>query len=128
MPKAIRITETGGPEVMKLVDVDVEAPGPGEAQVRNHAIGLNFIDTYYRSGLYPSPLPGGIGLEGAGVVTAVGPGVTEVKVGDRVAYCTQPQPLGAYAELRNMPAAVLVKLPAKIDFDTAAAAIETSDP
>ena len=121
MAKAIRITETGGPEVMKLVDVDVGAPGPGEAQVQNHAIGLNFIDTYYRSGLYPAPLPGGIGLEGAGVVTAVGPDVTEVAVGDRVAYCTQPQPLGAYAELRNMPAAVLVKLPKAIDFETAAA-------
>nr|HRO61953.1 quinone oxidoreductase [Burkholderiaceae bacterium] len=121
MAKAIRITETGDPEVMKLVDVDVGAPGPGEAQVQNHAIGLNFIDTYYRSGLYPSPLPGGIGLEGAGVVTAVGPDVTEVKVGDRVAYCTQPQPLGAYAELRNMPASVLVKLPKNVDFETAAA-------
>ena len=121
MAKAIRITETGGPEVMKLVDVDVGAPGPGEAQVQNHAIGLNFIDTYYRSGLYPAPLPGGIGLEGAGVVTAVGPDVTEVAVGDRVAYCTQPQPLGAYAEVRNMPAAVLVKLPKAIDFETAAA-------
>jgi len=121
MAKAIRITETGGPEVMKLVDVDVGAPGPGEAQVQNHAIGLNFIDTYYRSGLYPAPLPGGIGLEGAGVVTAVGPDVTEIAVGDRVAYCTQPQPLGAYAEVRNMPAAVLVKLPKAIDFETAAA-------
>ena len=121
MVKAIRVTETGGPEVMKLVDVDVGDPGPGEAQVQNHAIGLNFIDTYYRSGLYPSPLPGGVGLEGAGVVTAVGPEVTEVKVGDRVAYCTQPQPLGAYAELRNMPASVLVKLPKNVDFETAAA-------
>lgn len=119
MTKAIRIAETGGPEVMKLVDVEVGAPGPGEAQVRNHALGLNYIDTYYRSGLYPMPLPGGIGLEGAGVVTAVGAGVTEVKVGDRVAYCGGP--VGAYAELRNMPAAVLVKLPKKVDFETAAA-------
>ena len=119
MTKAIRIAETGGPEVMKLVDVEVGAPGPGEAQVRNHALGLNCIDTYYRSGLYPMPLPGGIGLEGAGVVTAVGAGVTEVKVGDRVAYCGGP--VGAYAELRNMPAAVLVKLPKKVDFETAAA-------
>jgi len=119
MTKAIRIAETGGPEVMKLVDVEVGAPGPGEAQVRNHALGLNYIDTYYRSGLYPMPLPGGIGLEGAGVVTAVGAGVTEVKVGDRVAYCGGP--VGAYAEVRNMPAAVLVKLPKKVDFETAAA-------
>lgn len=119
MTKAIRIAETGGPEVMKLVDVEVGAPGPGEAQVRNHALGLNYIDTYYRSGLYPMPLPGGIGLEGAGVVTAVGAGVTEVKVGDRVAYCGGP--VGAYAELRNIPAAVLVKLPKKVDFETAAA-------
>lgn len=119
MTKAIRIAETGGPEVMKLVDVEIGAPGPGEAQVRNHALGLNYIDTYYRSGLYPMPLPGGIGLEGAGVVTAVGAGVTEVKVGDRVAYCGGP--VGAYAELRNMPAAVLVKLPKKVDFETAAA-------
>jgi NADPH2:quinone reductase len=106
---------------MKLVDVEVGDPGPGEAQVRNHAIGLNYIDTYYRSGLYPSPLPGGIGLEGAGVVTAVGPDVTNLKVGDRVAYATQPQPLGAYAELRNMPAAALLKLPRNVDFETAAA-------
>jgi len=121
MPNAIRISETGGPEVMKLVDVEVGDPGPGEAQVRNHAIGLNYIDTYYRSGLYPSPLPGGIGLEGAGVVTAVGPDVTNLKVGDRVAYATQPQPLGAYAELRNMPAAALLKLPRNVDFETAAA-------
>ena len=119
MTKAIRIAETGGPEVMKLVDVEVGAPGPGEARVRNHALGLNYIDTYYRSGLYPMPLPGGIGLEGAGVVTAVGAGVTEVKVGDRVAYCGGP--VGAYAEVRNMPAAVLVKLPKKVDFETAAA-------
>jgi len=119
MDKAIRITETGGPEVMKLADVEVGAPGPGEAQVRNHAIGLNYIDVYFRSGLYPSPMPSGIGLEGAGVVTAVGSGVTNVKVGDRVAYCDRP--LGAYASLRNMPADVLVKLPSKIDFETGAA-------
>jgi len=119
MTKAIRITETGGPEVMKLIDVEVGAPGPGEAQVRSHAIGLNYIDTYYRGGLYPMPLPGGIGLEGAGVVTAVGAGVTEVKVGDRVAYCGGP--VGSYSELRNLPAGVLVKLPKSIDFGTAAA-------
>jgi NADPH2:quinone reductase len=119
MPKAIQITETGGPEVMKLVDVEVGNPGPGEVQVRQHAIGLNFIDTYFRSGLYPMPLPGGVGLEGAGVVEAVGEGVKHVKAGDRVAYCDRPP--GSYCELRNMPAAPLVKLPESVDFETAAA-------
>ncbi len=119
MPKAIRIEKTGGPEVMKLVDVEVGPPGPGEAQVRNHAIGLNYIDVYFRTGLYPMPLPAGIGLEGAGVVTAVGAGVQNVKVGDRVAYCDRPP--GSYSELRNMPAAPLVKLPKSIGFDTGAA-------
>jgi NADPH2:quinone reductase len=119
MTKAIRIERTGGPEVMQLVDVEVGPPGPGEAQVRNHAIGLNYIDVYFRTGLYPMPLPAGIGLEGAGVVTAVGAGVESVKVGDRVAYCGQPP--GSYAELRNMPAAPLVKLPRSVAFDTAAA-------
>jgi NADPH2:quinone reductase len=119
MPKAIRIERTGGPEVMQLVDVEVGPPGPGEVQVRNHAVGLNYIDVYFRTGLYPMPLPAGIGLEGAGVVTAVGTGVNSVKVGDRVAYCGQPP--GSYSELRNMPAAPLVKLPKAVGFDTAAA-------
>ncbi len=119
MTKAIRIERTGGPEVMQYVDVQVGEPGPGEAQVRHHAIGLNFIDVYFRSGLYPQPLPAGIGLEGAGVVTAVGQGVTQVKVGDRVAYSDRPP--GSYAELRNLPAGPLVKLPRGIDFETAAA-------
>jgi NADPH2:quinone reductase len=119
MPKAIRITETGGPEVMKLVDVEVGDPGPGEVQVRQHAIGLNFIDTYFRSGLYPMPMPGGVGLEGAGEVTAVGEGVENFAPGDRVAYCDRPP--GSYAELRNMPAAPLVKLPEDVDFESAAA-------
>ena len=108
MPKAIRIEQTGGPEVMKFVDVEVGAPGPGEVQVRHKAIGLNFIDIYFRSGLYPSPLPAGLGTEGAGDVVAVGQGVTGLKVGDRVAYAGGPA--GAYSEVRNMPAAVLVKL------------------
>lgn len=121
MSKAIRIETTGGPEVMKLVDVEVGDPGPGEAQVQNHAIGLNFIDTYFRSGLYPTPLPSGLGLEGAGVVTKVGQGVTNLKPGDRVAYGTQPQPLGAYAQVRNMPIGPLLKLPKSIGFETAAA-------
>ena len=119
MPKAIRIPQAGGPEVMQYVDVDVGAPGPGEAQVRHHAIGLNYIDVYFRTGLYPQPLPGAIGLEGAGVVTAVGEGVAHVKVGDRVAYSDRPP--GSYAELRNMPARPLVKLPKRVDFETAAA-------
>jgi NADPH2:quinone reductase len=119
MTKAIRITETGGPEVMKLVDVEVGAPGPGEVQIRHEALGLNFIDVYFRSGLYPMPLPAGIGLEGAGVVTAVGEGVSTVKAGDRVAYCGgQP---GAYCEVRNMPAAPVVKLPDDVGFEQAAA-------
>lgn len=119
MPKAIRILRTGGPEVMQYVEVEVGAPGPGEAQVRHHAIGLNFIDVYFRTGLYPQPLPGGIGLEGAGVVTATGEGVTHVRPGDRVAYSDLPP--GSYAELRNLPARSLVRLPRSIDFETAAA-------
>ena len=96
MTKAIRISRHGGPEVMELVDVDLQAPGPGEAQVRHEAIGLNFIDVYHRTGLYPQPLPAGLGMEGAGVVEVVGEGVTEVKVGDRVAYAGGP--IGAYAQ------------------------------
>ena len=116
--KAIRIEKTGGPEVMNLVEVDVGEPGPGEVQVRHHAIGINFIDVYFRTGLYPMPLPAGIGLEGAGVVTAVGDGVSHVKVGDRVAYSDRPP--GSYSELRVMPAKPLVKIPDSIDFETAA--------
>ncbi|MES2161645.1 MAG: quinone oxidoreductase [Pseudomonadota bacterium] len=119
MTKAIRINRVGGPEVMELVDVELGPPGPGEAQVRHAAIGLNFIDVYFRTGLYPQPLPGGLGMEGAGVVEAVGEGVTEVQVGDRVAYAGRP--IGAYAEARNIPASQLLVLPEKIGFDTAAA-------
>ncbi|CAN7707040.1 quinone oxidoreductase [Pseudoduganella sp. LjRoot289] len=119
MSKAIIMTRTGGPEVMEYVDVEVGAPGPGEATVRHAAIGLNFIDVYFRTGLYPQPLPAGLGMEGAGVVEAVGEGVTEVKVGDRVAYAGRPN--GAYAQVRNMPSEQLLVLPDKIDFDTAAA-------
>jgi NADPH2:quinone reductase len=119
MAKAIRITRTGGPEVLEYVDVEVGEPGPGEARVRQHAIGLNFIDVYFRTGLYPMPLPAGLGQEGAGVVEAVGEGVTHVQPGDRVAYAGGPN--GAYSELRTMPADVLVKLPAAIDFETGAA-------
>lgn len=119
MSKAIRISKTGGPEVMEYVEVEVGAPGPGEARVRNVACGLNFIDVYFRTGLYPQPLPAGLGMEGAGVVEAVGAGVTDIQVGDRVAYAGRP--IGAYAEVRLMPAAALVRLPDAIGFETAAA-------
>ena len=119
MVKAIRINRTGGPEVMELVDIEVGEPGPGEARVRQAACGINFIDVYFRTGLYPQPLPAGLGMDGAGVVEAVGEGVTEVKVGDRVAYAGRPN--GAYAEVRNMPSAILVKLPDAISFETGAA-------
>jgi NADPH2:quinone reductase len=119
MAKAIRYARTGGPEVLEYVDVEVGEPGPGEARVRNHAIGLNFIDVYFRNGLYPAPLPSGLGHEGAGVVEAVGEGVSHVKPGDRVAYASRPN--GAYSDLRVMPADILVRLPDEIDFETGAA-------
>jgi NADPH2:quinone reductase len=121
MPKAIRIEKHGGPEVMQLVDVDVAAPGPDEVTIRQHAIGLNYIDTYYRTGLYPGSLPHGLGFEGAGVVEAVGANVTRLKVGDRVAYGQSP--IGAYADMRNMPAHQLVKLPDWLGFEEAAASM-----
>jgi NADPH2:quinone reductase len=116
--KAIRIQEHGGPEVMRWEDVEVPAAGPGEVTIKNQACGLNFIDTYQRSGLYPLTMPSGLGLEAAGVVEAVGPGVTDFKPGDRVAYCSAPN--GAYATYRNYPAERLIKLPDGVDFDTAA--------
>jgi len=116
--KAIRISMTGGPEVMKLVDVDVPRPGPGEVRVRQTAIGLNYIDTYHRSGLYAVPLPSGIGLEAAGVVEELGEGVKHLKVGDRIAYGTGP--IGAYAEMRNLPANRITKIPDGISDETAA--------
>ncbi|MES2902298.1 MAG: quinone oxidoreductase [Pseudomonadota bacterium] len=119
MVKAIRVNATGGPEVMEYVDVELGAPGPGEARVRHEAIGINFIDVYFRSGLYPQPLPNGLGKEGAGVVEAVGEGVTEVAVGDRVAYAGGPN--GAYAEARNLPASILLRLPDSISLEHAAA-------
>ena len=107
--KAIRIAETGGPEVMKLVDTEVGAPGPGQVRVRQTAVGLNYIDTYHRSGLYPVPLPSGLGLEAAGVVEELGEGVTSLAPGDRIAYGVGA--LGAYAGMRNMPANRIMKLP-----------------
>ncbi|MFO1089772.1 MAG: quinone oxidoreductase [Hyphomicrobiales bacterium] len=116
--RAIRFHTVGGPEVLKLENVDVPAPGPGEIQIRQKAIGLNYIDTYHRSGLYPVPLPSGIGLEGAGEVVAVGQGVTAFKVGDRAAYGVGP--LGGYAELRNFPAGRAVKIPDGITDEQAA--------
>ncbi|WP_421695383.1 quinone oxidoreductase family protein [Aestuariivirga sp.] len=116
--KAIRITETGGPDVMKLVDVEVGAPGPGEVRVRHTAIGLNYIDTYHRSGLYALPLPSGLGLEAAGIVEEVGQGVTRLQPGDRIAYGTGP--IGAYSDVRILPAGRLTKLPAAIADETAA--------
>ena len=118
MPHVIRIHQNGGPEQMRWEEVNVGEPGPGEVRVRNTAVGLNFIDTYHRSGLYPMPLPMVLGSEGAGVVEVVGPKVKEFKVGDRVAYA---QPIGAYAEVLIRPVARLVKIPAGIKDETAAA-------
>ncbi len=120
MTKAIRIYETGGPEVMRWEDVDPGKPEPGEALVRHEAVGLNFIDVYHRTGLYPLPaLPATPGMEGSGIVEAIGEGVTEVAVGDRVAYAGIPP--GAYAEVRRIPAHRLVQLPEKISFQQGAA-------
>lgn len=120
MAKAVRFHEPGGPDVLRYEDVAVGTPGPGEARVRHHAVGLNFADTYFRTGYYPlPPLPCGIGVEAAGVVESVGPGVTHVAPGDRVAYTGSP--LGAYATERVMPAAPLMKLPDAIAYETAAA-------
>ncbi len=119
MPKAIRISKTGGPEVMEYVDVAVGDPGPGEVRIKQAACGLNYIDVYFRTGEYPQPLPAGIGMEGAGVIEAVGAGVTHLKPGDRAAYASRPP--GAYAEVRVMPAAHVVRIPDSIGFDTAAA-------
>ncbi|MBK9373212.1 MAG: quinone oxidoreductase [Holophagales bacterium] len=120
MTHAIRIHQTGGPEVLRWDEVEVGPPGPGEVRLRHTAIGLNFIDTYHRSGLYPLPLPAIPGSEGAGVVEEIGAGVSEVKPGDRVAYAG---PVGAYAEERLVPAHRLVPLPEDVDDRVAAAAM-----
>jgi NADPH2:quinone reductase len=118
MPRAIRIQETGGPEVMLLEEVDVPAPGAGQVQVEHTAIGLNFIDVYDRTGLYPQALPGGLGREAAGLISAIGKGVRGFRVGDRVAYVMSPP--GTYADLRNVPAARVVKIPAGVSDEYAA--------
>ena len=118
MPRAIQITAYGGPEAMQLVDLPVGEPGPGEIRVRHHASGLNFIDVYQRTGLYQNPLPLTLGMEGAGIVEAVGAGVTHLKAGDRAAYASNPP--GSYSECRVMPAKTVVRLPDNIAFDTAA--------
>ena len=118
MARTIIIEEHGGPEVLKLTDRDVGDPGPGEVRIRHHAVGLNFIDCYQRSGLYPMQLPAALGMEAAGVVEAVGEGVTHLKEGDRAAYAATPP--GAYTEARVMPAAQVCPMPEGISFDDAA--------
>ena len=119
MVKAIQFHSTGGPEVLQWEEVTVGDPGPGEIRVKHTAIGLNYIDTYHRTGLYPLPLPHGIGMEGAGHVTTIGNGVTDLAVGDRVAYAGPPP--GSYAEERLMAASTAVKIPNGVDDETAAA-------
>lgn len=117
--QVIRVEQHGGPEVMHLARVDVPALGPDEVRIRQKAIGLNFIDIYCRTGLYPHELPHGLGMEAAGVVEAVGPAVTHLRVGDRVAYGQSP--IGAYADVRNVPARYVVAIPDKVSFEQAAA-------
>ena len=119
MAKAVRFYEAGGPEVLKVEEVEVGNPGPGEVRIRHGAVGCNFADTYFRSGYYPAPLPNGIGVEAAGIIEAVGEGVTGFAVGDRVSY--NGSPLGAYSAERVMPAAPLFKLPDSISLEDAAA-------
>ncbi|WP_249678711.1 NADPH:quinone reductase [Pseudomonas abieticivorans] len=122
MAKRIQFSKHGGPEVLEFVDFQPSEPGPNQVRVRNKAIGLNYIDTYFRSGLYPAPsLPSGQGTEAAGVIDAVGSDVTHLNVGDRVAYAGGP--LGAYSEVHTLPAAVVVKLPDAISFEQAAASM-----
>ena len=121
MPKSIIIKKNGGPEVLELQDVNVSTPGPDEIKVTNHAIGLNYIDTYHRSGLYPVKLPSGIGLEAAGKVDEVGSNVTEFNKGDNIAYASIP--LGAYAQQRIIPAKIAIKVPDGISHEIAATLI-----
>lgn len=119
MPTAIRFYQTGGPEVLQREEVQIGEPGPGQVRIRHTAIGVNFIDTYHRSGLYPLPLPSGLGCEGAGVIEGIGTGVAHFEVGDRVAYAGGPP--GSYADVRIMPAERLLKLPPGISDQQAAA-------
>jgi NADPH2:quinone reductase len=119
LSRAVQIAAPGGPEALRLVDVTVGDPGPGEVRIRHHAIGVNFIDVYHRTGLYPLPLPARLGMEGAGVVEAVGEGVTHLAVGDRVAYAAQPP--GSYGDVRVMPAMNVCRLPDAISFEEGAA-------
>ena len=118
MPRAVQITAFGGPEQLQIVDLPVGEPGPGQIRIRHHACGLNFIDVYQRTGLYANPLPLVLGMEGAGVVEAVGAGVTHLRPGDRAAYAANPP--GSYSEARVMPALAVVRLPDDIAFETAA--------
>jgi NADPH2:quinone reductase len=117
--RAVRIHQHGGPEQLVLESVSVGDPGPGEIRIRHHAVGLNFIDVYHRTGLYPMPMPAQLGMEGAGIVEAVGEGVTHLAVGDRAAYASNPA--GAYCDVRVMPAKCVCKLPDAISFETGAA-------
>jgi NADPH2:quinone reductase len=119
MPLAIQITAYGGPEQLRLVELPVGDPGPGEIRIRHQACGLNFIDVYQRTGLYQNPLPLTLGMEGAGIVEAVGEGVTHLAVGDRAAYASNPP--GSYSQVRVMPAKTVCRLPDAIDFETGAA-------
>ena len=119
MSKAIRIEKHGGPEVLRMVDVEVGVPGPGEIRIRHKAVGLNFIDVYQRDGLYQMPMPLRLGMEASGIVESVGEGVTHLKAGDRAAYASQPP--GSYCEVRVMPAKCVCKLPDSISFETGAA-------
>ncbi len=119
MTRAIQIQGPGGPEVLELVRLTVGQPGPGQVRIRHHAVGLNFIDVYQRSGLYPLPLPSTLGMEAAGVIEAVGAGVSHLRVGDRAAYASQPP--GSYSEARLLPAQCVCRLPDSISFETGAA-------
>ena len=119
MTLAVQIRQHGGPEELQIVDVQVGEPGPGQVRIRHHAVGLNFIDVYHRTGLYPLTMPAGIGMEAAGVIEAVGDGVTHLRVGDRAAYASNPP--GSYCESRVMPAMCVCKLPDAISFETGAA-------
>src|SRR6516225_5843337 len=109
MARAVRLDRLGGPEVLRLADVEVGEPGPGQARVRHTYVAVNFIDVYFRTGRYPLALPSGLGSDAVGIVEAVGPGVAEVRVGDRVGYLLGPQ--GAYCDIRIIPADVLIPLP-----------------